>query len=135
MSTSTDQLEDGRANPPAATSSDFTPTLGTWALVATILGTSMAFIDGTAVNVALPVLQRELGATATDTQWVVEAYTLFLGALILVGGSLGDRYGRRRIFGLGVILFAVASVLCGLSLNATMLIWARAFQGIGGALL
>ena len=75
---------------------------GTWVLVATILGSSMAFIDGTVVNVALPVLQMDLKATATDVQWVVEAYSLFLAALILVGGSLGDHFGRRRIFSLGI---------------------------------
>src|SRR5438270_6106328 len=87
---------------------------GTWVLVATILGSSMAFIDGTVVNVALPVLQTELGATATEVQWVVEAYSLFLAALILVGGSLGDHFGRRRIFAIGIVLFTLASVLCGL---------------------
>src|SRR5437764_296359 len=109
--------------------------VGTWVLVATILGSSMAFIDGTVVNVALPVLQTELQATATDVQWVVEAYSLFLAALILVGGSLGDHFGRRRVFALGIFLFAVASVLCGLAPNVNLLIVARAFQGIGGALL
>src|SRR5437870_7127448 len=109
--------------------------VGTWVLVATILGSSMAFIDGTVVNVALPVLQTELHATATDVQWVVEAYSLFLAALILVGGSLGDHFGRRRVFAIGIVLFTVASVLCGLAPNVTVLIFARAFQGVGGALL
>ena len=109
--------------------------IGTWVLVATILGSSMAFIDGTVVNVALPVLQSELHATATDVQWVVEAYSLFLAALILVGGSLGDHFGRRRVFAIGVFLFTVASVLCGLAPNVNFLIIARAFQGVGGALL
>ncbi len=108
---------------------------GGWVLVATILGSSMAFIDGTVVNVALPVLQTELNATATDVQWVVEAYSLFLAALILVGGSMGDHFGRRRVFAIGVFLFTVASVLCGLAPNVNFLIFARAFQGIGGALL
>jgi EmrB/QacA subfamily drug resistance transporter len=108
---------------------------GRWVLVATILGSSMAFIDGTVVNVALPVLQTDLKATVADVQWVVEAYSLFLAALILVGGSLGDHFGRRRIFATGISLFTVASVLCGLSPNATLLIIARAIQGIGGALL
>jgi EmrB/QacA subfamily drug resistance transporter len=108
---------------------------GMWVLVATILGSSMAFIDGTVVNVALPVLQTDLKATATDVQWVVEAYSLFLAALILVGGSLGDHFGRRRIFAIGVFLFTVASVLCGLAPNVNFLIGARAFQGVGGALL
>ena len=84
---------------------------GRWILAATILGSSLAFIDGTVVNVALPALQRDLHATAADLLWVVEAYSLFLAALILVGGSLGDHFGRRRIFAIGVSLFAVASVL------------------------
>ena len=108
---------------------------GVWVLIATILGSSMAFIDGTVVNVALPVLQLDLKATVADVQWVVEAYSLFLAALILVGGSLGDHFGRRRIFAIGVSLFAVASVLCGLAPTIVLLIIARAIQGIGGALL
>jgi EmrB/QacA subfamily drug resistance transporter len=95
----------------------------------------MAFVDGTVVNVALPVLQRELQATAADAQWVVEAYALFLAALILVGGSLGDRYGRKRIYLLGVVIFTVASLLCGLAPSIELLIAARAVQGVGGALL
>jgi EmrB/QacA subfamily drug resistance transporter len=95
----------------------------------------MAFIDGTVVNVALPFLQTSLNATAIGIQWVVEAYSLFLSALLLVGGSLGDRYGRRRIFNIGVVVFAVASALCGLAANIEQLIAARALQGIGGALL
>ncbi len=92
-------------------------------------------IDGTVVNVALPVLQSELKATSTDIQWIVESYALFLAALILVGGSLGDRFGRRNIFAGGVALFTLASVWCGLSPNVNQLIIARAVQGIGGALL
>ena len=111
------------------------PNVGVWVLVATILGSSMAFIDGSVVNVALPVIQRELNATATDVQWIVEAYSLFLAALILVGGSLGDHFGRRRIFAIGITIFIVASIACGLSPNVLQLIIARAFQGIGGALL
>src|SRR5258706_10868449 len=87
----------------------------TWILAATILGSSMSFIDGTVVNVALPALQSSLHASATDVQWVVEAYTLFLAALLLVGGSLGDLYGRRKIFALGVAGFAIASLWCGLA--------------------
>src|SRR4028119_1075135 len=86
------------------------PKTGRWVLAATILGTSMAFIDETAVTVALPTIQGALGATAVHTQWIVEAYTLILAALTLVGGSLGDRLGRRRVFALGVALFAVASL-------------------------
>ncbi|MBD0335801.1 MAG: MFS transporter [Cyanobacteria bacterium Co-bin13] len=106
-----------------------------WVLVATILGSSMAFIDSTVVNVALPTLQAQLNATVADVQWVVESYALFVAALILVGGSLGDHYGRRRIFVLGVALFAIASLWCGLAPTVGQLIWARGVQGIGGALL
>jgi EmrB/QacA subfamily drug resistance transporter len=95
----------------------------------------MAFIDGTAVNVALPALQSAFGATVSEVQWVVECYALFLAALLLVGGSLGDLYGRRKIFTVGVILFAGASFWCGLAANAGQLIAARGLQGIGGALL
>lgn len=95
----------------------------------------MAFIDGTVVNVALPALQENLNATVVDVQWVVEAYALFLAALLLVGGSLGDIYGRRLVYALGVTLFALASVWCGLASNIKQLIVARAVQGVGGALL
>ncbi len=108
---------------------------GPWVVVATILGSSMSFIDGTVVNVALPTIQRELGASAADVQWVVQSYAIFLAALILVGGSLGDRLGRRRIFSAGIILFTAASVVCGLAPNILVLIIARGVQGIGGALL
>jgi EmrB/QacA subfamily drug resistance transporter len=106
-----------------------------WILAATILGSSLSFIDGTVVNVALPALQREFGASATDVQWVIEAYALFLSALILVGGSLGDRFGRRRVFALGIALFTLASIGCGLAPSLLALIIARAAQGVGGALL
>ena len=106
-----------------------------WVLAATILGSSMAFIDGTIVNVALPAMQVSLKATGGQIQWIVEAYSLFLAALILVGGSLGDHFGRRKIFALGVAVFALASAWCGLSPNISQLIGARAVQGIGGALL
>ena len=106
-----------------------------WTLAATILGSSMAFIDGTVVNVALPALQSNLHATVTDVQWVVEAYTLLLAALLLLGGSLGDRYGRKKIYAIGIVVFALASVWCGLAPNIQQLIIARAVQGIGGALL
>ncbi len=84
-----------------------------WVLVATILGSSMAFIDGTVVNVALPAIQANFHANVVDVQWVVESYGLFLGALILVGGSLGDLFGRRLIFVVGIAIFAVASAVCG----------------------
>lgn len=108
---------------------------GRWILAATILGSSMAFIDGTVVNVALPVLQRALAASAADVQWVVEAYALFLAALLLLGGVLGDRWGRKRVFAASVVLFTLASVACGLAPNIALLTAARAVQGIGGALL
>jgi EmrB/QacA subfamily drug resistance transporter len=109
--------------------------LGPWILAATILGSSMSFIDGTVVNVALPALQANLNATATDVQWVVEAYALFLAALLLFGGSLGDRFGRRLIYSIGISVFALASLWCGLAPNVHQLIIARAIQGVGGALL
>ncbi len=104
-------------------------------LLATILGSSMAFIDGTVVNVALPALQSALNATVTDVQWVIEAYSLLLSALLLVGGSLGDRYGRRRVFIIGVVIFAAASAWCGFAPGIRPLIIARAVQGFGAALL
>ena len=108
---------------------------GRWVLVATTLASSMAFIDSTVVNVALPALQTNLNATIIDVQWVIEAYSLLLSALLLVGGSLGDHYGRRRVFLIGVALFAVASAWCGLASNIDQLIVARAAQGLGAALL
>jgi MFS family permease len=104
-------------------------------MAATILGSSIVFIDGTVVNVALPALQKSLDASVLDVQWVVESYALFLAALLLVGGSMGDRYGRRRMFCAGVGLFGLASVGCGLSQNIGQLIAARAVQGMAGALL
>jgi len=106
-----------------------------WVLAAAIVGSSMAFIDGTVVNVALPAIQRELHATAFEAQWVVESYALFLAALLLVGGSLGDHFGRRRIFAAGVALFALASVGCAMAGDVRTLILARAVQGVGAALL
>lgn len=106
-----------------------------WILAATILGSSMAFIDGTVVNVALPALQLSFNATISDLQWVVESYGLLLGALTLVGGSLGDLLGRRRMFLLGVIIFTAASVWCGLATSVAQLIMARSIQGIGAAFL
>src|ERR671913_2079705 len=110
-------------------------TSGPWVLAATIVASGMGFMDGTIVNVALPVIQDELNATAVDALWIVETYALMLAALILVGGSLGDHYGRRRIFMIGVALFTVASVWCGLASGPGLLIAARAVQGIGGALM
>jgi EmrB/QacA subfamily drug resistance transporter len=106
-----------------------------WALVVAILGSSMAFLDSTVVNVALPVMQRQLGITVDLAQWVVEAYSLFLASLVLVGGALGDHLGRKRVFSTGIVIFAAASVACGLAPSAIPLIVARAVQGVGAALL
>ena len=106
-----------------------------WILASTILASSMAFIDSTAINVALPALQKGLHATLVDVQWVVESYGLFLAALILAGGSLGDLYGRRKIFLAGNVIFALASVACGAAPTTQLLIVARSIQGIGAALL
>lgn len=106
-----------------------------WTLVAAILGSSMAFIDGTVVNVALPSIQADLDATLYQAQWVVESYALLLAALLLLGGALGDRYGRRRVFVIGVVVFGAASLLCALSRDVHQLIAARALQGVGAALL
>jgi EmrB/QacA subfamily drug resistance transporter len=104
-------------------------------LAATILGSSMAFIDGSVVNIALPAIQQALHADAVSTQWIVNAYLLLLGALVLVGGSAADLYGRKRIFIAGIVLFTAASIACGLSLDIKMLIASRAVQGLGAALL
>ena len=103
--------------------------------MATIIGSSLTFIDATVVNVALPALQADLRATITDLQWVIEAYALFLGSLILVGGSMGDQFGRRRTFIAGVLLFTLASIACGLATSTRALITARAIQGAGAAFL
>lgn len=106
-----------------------------WVLLASILGSSLAFIDGTVANVALPAIQRELSATVYQAQWVIVAYALFLGALLLVGGALGDRYGRKRLFLIGVVIFGLASAGCAISQTVHQLIAARALQGVGAALL
>jgi len=108
---------------------------GAWILATTILGSSMAFIDGTVVTVVLPVLQNTFRATVAQVQWIIESYALLLAALILLGGSLGDRFGRRRVYVIGTVIFSAASVLCGLSTDVHQLIVSRAIQGIGGALL
>src|SRR6266496_6670538 len=105
------------------------PSARRWTLVATIIGSSLAFVDTTVVNVALPALQADLHATITDVQWVIEAYALFLGALILVGGSMGDEFGRKRVFLFGVVFFTAASVLCGIAWSPRTLIVGRALQG------
>lgn len=111
------------------------PAARPWVLLTTILASGMVFIDGTVANVALPALQREFSATAAQAQWVIESYALLLAALLLMGGSAGDRFGRRRVFCIGVGLFAAASIWCGLAGSVEQLIFARAAQGIGGALL
>ena len=111
-----------------------TPT-GRWVLLVTILGSGMAMLDATVVNIALPAIGREFGAGFRTLQWIINAYALTLAALILLAGALGDHFGRRRVFIIGVMWFAVASLLCGLAPNAGVLVAARALQGIGGALL
>jgi EmrB/QacA subfamily drug resistance transporter len=108
---------------------------GRWVLAATVLGSAIASIDASVVGIALPAIGRDFHTGLATLQWVVTAYTLTLAGLLLVGGALGDRYGRRRIFVIGVIWFAVASVLCGLAPNAPVLIAARALEGVGAALL
>lgn len=106
-----------------------------WTLVAAVLGSSLAFIDGTVVNVALPAIQRQLDASSAQVQWVMEAYALLLAALLLVGGALGDTYGRKRVFMIGVALFTAASMACAFAGTADLLIFARAVQGAGAALM
>jgi EmrB/QacA subfamily drug resistance transporter len=108
---------------------------GRWVLAATVLGSSMAFLDSTVVNVALPTIGRDLHTSLAGLQWIVTGYTLTLAGLILLGGSLGDRFGRRRVFLIGVIWFALASAVCGVAPDIAVLVVARAVQGIGGALL
>jgi EmrB/QacA subfamily drug resistance transporter len=108
---------------------------GRWVLAGTVLGSSLAMLDATIVNVALPRIGGEFGASVAGLQWTVNAYTLTLAGLILLGGSLGDRYGRRRVYLIGVVWFALASLLCGTAPNVEILIAARALQGVGGALL
>ena len=107
----------------------------TWVLAATVMGSSMAFIDGSVVNVALPALEKNLQANVALIQWVINAYTLTLAALILIGGATGDRFGRRRVFVIGIAIFAAASLWCGLAPNVGQLVAARAIQGLGAALL
>ncbi|MHB8466875.1 MAG: MFS transporter, partial [Acidimicrobiales bacterium] len=108
---------------------------GRWVLVTTVLGSGIAFLDATAVNVALPRIGKDLGGGLADLQWTITAYALTLSAFLLLGGALGDRYGRRRVFQIGLAWFAAASLLCGVAASPVMLIAARALQGVGGALL
>jgi len=112
-----------------------TPRAARWVLAASTLGSSMAFIDGSVVSVALPVLQRDLGASVAAAQWIVEAYALFLASLVLVGGAMADRYGRRRIFAAGTVVFSAASLGCAVAPSTAVLVAARALQGIGASLL
>ncbi|MDP9841853.1 MFS transporter [Streptosporangium lutulentum] len=113
----------------------FSSAKGRWVLLTTVLGSGIALLDSTVVNVALPALGADLDADMAGLQWTVNAYTLTLAGLILLGGSLGDRFGRRKVFLIGVAWFALASALCGLAPNVETLIGARALQGVGGALL
>ena len=113
----------------------YSSTAGRWIIAATVLGSGVAFLDSTVVNVALPTVARDLHAGLSDLQWISDAYLLTLGSLIILGGSFGDRFGRRRIFVLGLIAFTAASVICGVASSTVVLIGARAAQGIGGALL
>ena len=125
----------GVAETPGAGGLAFKSKAGRWVLAVTVLGSGMAFLDGTVVNVALPDMGRDLNASTATLQWVLNGYMLTLASLILLGGSLGDRYGRRRVFVIGVILFTFASLLCAIAPNGGFLIAARMLQGVGGALL
>ncbi len=119
----------------AAVSDEVRPDVGRWVLISTILASSMAFIDGSALNTALPAIQSALQASGAQLLWVVNGYLLMLAALILVGGALGDRLGRKRVFMIGIGLFVLASIGCGLAPTIEVLIWARVVEGIGGALM
>src|SRR5215218_7976140 len=112
----------------------FESSAGRWLLTVAVAGSGMAFLDGTVVNVALPDIGNDFGASTSALQWILNGYLLTLASLILLGGSLGDRYGRRRVFVFGVGMFTVASLLCAVAPNAEFLIAARLLQGIGGAL-
>src|ERR1700745_1367469 len=108
---------------------------GRWLLAVAVLGSGIAFLDATVVNVALPEIGRDLHASTSTLQWIVNGYLLTLASLILLGGSLGDRYGRRRVYVAGTVLFSLASLLCAVAPSVGFLIAARLLQGIGGALL
>jgi EmrB/QacA subfamily drug resistance transporter len=128
-------LATGVENPPADAGLRFESAPGRWVLTVAVLGSGMAFLDGTVVNVALPDIGRDLGASTSSLQWILNGYLLTLASLILLGGSLGDRHGRRRIFVLGVGVFTVASAICAAAPNTDLLVAARLLQGVGGALL
>jgi MFS family permease len=106
---------------------------GRWVVLATVLGSGVASLDATVVNVALPAIGEDLDTGLTGLQWTINAYTLTLAGFLLLGGALGDHFGRRRIFVIGVIWFAIASLLCAMAPTSEMLIAARALQGVGGA--
>ena len=125
----------GRAEPADGDRLVYASARGRWVLTATVLGSAMASIDATVVGIALPAIGRDFGAGLATLQWVVTGYTLTLASLLLVGGALGDRYGRRRVFLTGVVWFALASALCGAATGPGVLIAARALQGVGAALL
>ena len=108
---------------------------GRWVLAVTVLGSGLAFLDGTVVNVALPVIGRDLGASTSWLQWILTGYLLAVASLILLGGSLGDRFGRRRVFVVGTAVFTSCSLLCAIAPNVQLLVVARLLQGVGGALL
>ncbi|MGA7436796.1 MAG: MFS transporter [Luteibacter sp.] len=127
--------ESASADTPQATAVACTESERRWTLVAAILGSGMAFVDGTIVNVALPAIQRAMQGTTADAQWVMESYALLLSALLLVGGVLGDRFGRRRVFVIGTIVFTLASLACAAASDVTALVVARGAQGLGAALL
>src|SRR6266508_237941 len=130
-----------RAVPAAASARDgremlrFGTASGRWTIVATVLGSGIAALDGTVVGIALPTIGRQFHADVSSLQWVVTGYTLSLAGLLLLGGALGDRFGRRRVFVVGVIWFAAASLLCGIAPSSGVLVGARILQGVGGALL
>ncbi|MCS6626926.1 MFS transporter [Roseibacterium beibuensis] len=127
--------EEGQVRAAAAPDQPLSASRKRWILVATVLGSSLTFIDGSALGVALPAIQNDLGAGPAAAQWVSNAYLLTLGALVLIGGAAGDRFGRRKVFLIGVALFALASIACGLAPTVELLIAGRAVQGIGAALL
>ena len=120
---------------PAAGEVGYSTRAGRLVLLAAVLGSGMAMIDGSALNVALPTIGRHLHEHFAGLQWTVNAYALSLAGLLLLGGSLGDRFGRRRVFTLGMAWFAIASMLCGLAPNAGLLVAARVLQGVAGALI
>src|SRR6185369_16518245 len=124
-----------RMSQPAAGTVSFDSGAGRWVLAIAVLGSGIAFLDGTVVNVALPAIGRDLGASTSELQWMLNGYLLTLASFILLGGALGDRVGRRRIFVIGTAWFTIASALCAMAPSSEVLIAARILQGVGGALL